>query len=112
MYQSEIRNIVALVIVFGHVFVFIVGFFLLGIFGPLFSEDTLQVILMASPVLGVSATAAVKYILRTETKRSKGKIVSGTFSLVTIAFPTILLCVILGLFWLCTFSWTALRRLN
>jgi len=95
MYQGQVRTIVALVILAGHFLVFLFGL-LLGVFGPLIGADALQTVLMASPVLGVTATAALMFALREEAGVAKGTRVSGLFAIVSIFFPSaLIICVFL-----------------
>ena len=94
MYQHQIRTLVALIVIFGHIGVFLFGFLMLGILVQNFSSDTLQIILMASPVLGATAVAAVKYILGQETATERGSLVDIGFAIVVISIPSILICMI------------------
>jgi uncharacterized BrkB/YihY/UPF0761 family membrane protein len=97
MYQGQIRGIVALIILFGHLAVFFAGL-LLGTFGPLTGTDAAQTVLIASPVLAVSGTAALMWIIRGQTGITKGEKVSGIFSVVSIFFPIALLVCIFFIF--------------
>ena len=99
MYQHTLRQSVASVVIFGHVALFMYGFFGLGLFGPLWSEDALQVILMSTPVLGLTAGAGLIYILDTETVRRKGKKVNITTAFFCIAFPLALILSNFCLYW-------------
>lgn len=93
MYQGQIRVIVAVIILGGHFLVFFCGL-LLGVFGPLLGTDAVQTVLMASPVLGVTATAALMFALRGEVGIHRGRKVTGLFAFVTIFFPcALILCV-------------------
>jgi hypothetical protein len=98
MYQGQIRALVALIILVGHFVVFLAGL-LLGVFGPLTGTDAAQIVLMASPVLAVTATAALMWILRGETEIVKGLKVTIPFAVITIFFPiALLLCILLIFF--------------
>jgi len=93
MYQGQIRTIVAVIILGGHFLVFLCGL-LLGVFGPLLGTDAVQTVLMASPVLGVTATAALMFALRGEVDIARGQKVTGLFAFVTIFFPSaLILCI-------------------
>jgi hypothetical protein len=93
MYQSQIRSAVAIIVLLGHALVFFVGL-LLGVFGPLAGSDVIQTILMATPVLGTTATAALTFALRGELNISRGSKVTGLFSFVCLFFPiSRLLCI-------------------
>jgi hypothetical protein len=93
MYQGQIRVTVAIIILGGHFLVFFCGL-LLGVFGPLLGSDAIQTVLMASPVLGVTATAALMFALRGEVGIRRGRKVTGLFAFVTIFFPlALILCV-------------------
>ncbi len=93
MYQGQIRVVVALIILGGHFLVFFCGL-LLGVFGPLLGTDAVQTVLMASPVLGVTATAALMFAMRGETGIHRGRKVTGLFAFVTIFFPlALILCI-------------------
>jgi len=98
MHQGQIRVIVAVVILGGHFLVFFCGL-LLGVFGPLLGSDAVQTVLMASPVLGVTATAALMFALRGETGIHRGRKVSGLFAFVTIFFPTALIACVFVVFY-------------
>jgi hypothetical protein len=98
MTQRGVRTTVALVVLGGHFVVFAFGLFALGLIGPLFGSDALQTVLMATPVLGVIAIAALKYILANETDASEGEQVGKAFAAVVIFFPTALILCILVLF--------------
>jgi hypothetical protein len=98
MHQGQIRVIVAVVILGGHFLVFFCGL-LLGVFGPLLGSDAVQTVLMASPVLGVTATAALMFALRGEVGIHRGRKVSGLFALVTIFFPSALIACVFVVFY-------------
>jgi hypothetical protein len=98
MYQGLLRSLVASVILFGHFLVFAAGL-LLGIFGPLVGADAAQTVLMASPVLGVTATAALLWVIRGELGVARGKKVSFMFALVSLFFPIALLGCIFFIFY-------------
>jgi hypothetical protein len=95
--QSQIRTTVAVIILAGHFSVFLVGL-LLGVFGPLGGTDAVQTLLMASPVLGVTATSALRFALRDEPQIADTKKVSGLFAFVTIFFPFALIACIAVVF--------------
>ena len=98
MYDGQIRTVVALIILGGHFFVFVAGM-ALGFFGPLRGTDVAQVVLIASPVLAVTATAAIRFILDGQFGVKKGKKVSGVFAFIVVAFPTALIVCIFALFY-------------
>src|SRR5262245_41923150 len=98
MYQGQIRVIVALIILCGHFLVFFFGL-LLGVFGPLLGTDAVQTVLMASPVLGVTATSALMFALRGEVGIRRGRKVTGLFAFVTIFFPSALILCIFVIFY-------------
>jgi hypothetical protein len=98
MYQGQIRTIVAVIILGGHFLVFFCGL-LLGVFGPLLGTDAVQTVLMASPVLGVTATAALMFALRGEVGIARGQKVTGLFAFVTIFFPSALILCIFVIFY-------------
>jgi hypothetical protein len=93
MYQGQVRILVAVIILGGHFLVFFAGL-LLGIFGPLLGSDAVQTVLMASPILGVTATSALMFALRGETEIAQGSKVTAIFGFVTVFFQTaLILCV-------------------
>jgi len=98
MYQGQIRTIVAVIILGGHFLVFFCGL-LLGVFGPLLGADALQTVLMASPILGVTATSALMFALRGEVDIARGQKVTGLFAFVTIFFPSALILCIFVIFY-------------
>ena len=59
----------------------------------------IQTVLMASPVLGVTATAALMFALRGEVGIRRGKKVTGLFAFVTIFFPSALILCIFVVFY-------------
>jgi len=98
MYQSQIRGSVALLVLVGHVVVFLIGM-LLGIFGPLRGVDVVQTLMMACPVLGVTAMSALTYVLANESEPDRGAKVSAIFSFVVLLFPSALLASIVLIFY-------------
>jgi hypothetical protein len=98
MTQRGVRTTVALITLLGHFVVFAFGLFALGLFGPLFGNDLLQTVLMATPVLGVIAMAGLKYILANETEVSEGEQVGKAFATIVIFFPSALILCILAVF--------------
>lgn len=101
---NTVRTCVAVVVIFGHLFVFVVGLSI-GVFALLSGVDAIQTILMASPVLSATALAAFSYILAEANDERIHKIranrkVSGVFAAVTIVFPVFLLSGILVLFFI------------
>jgi hypothetical protein len=98
VYQGQIRTLVAIIILGGHFAVFFFGL-LLGIFGPLGGADAVQSVLMASPILAVTATAALMFALRGEKKIARGSKVTSLFAIVTIFFPTALIGCIFVIFY-------------
>jgi hypothetical protein len=97
MYQGQVRTIVAVIILGGHFLVFFFGL-LLGVFGPLIGADVVQTILMASPILAVTATAALMFALKGELKIKQGSKVTGLFLFVVLFFPSALLVCIFMIF--------------
>ena len=97
MRRSQIRTTVAVIVLAGHFLVFLVGL-LLGVFGPLGGADAVQTLLMASPILGVTATSALRFALRDEPQVADTKKVSGLFAFVTIFFPFSLIACIAVVF--------------
>jgi hypothetical protein len=97
MTQGQIRAWVAMIILFGHFVVFLAGL-LLGVFGPLTGTDTAQTVLMASPVLGVTATAALMWVIRGQVGFKKGRKISAIFGVVCLFFPSALLFCIFTVF--------------
>jgi hypothetical protein len=98
MYQGQVRALVAVIILLGHFSVFFAGL-ALGIFGPLANADALQTVLMATPILAVTASAALTWVIKGETGIQKGSRVSSLFAGVTIFFPTMLIICIFLLFY-------------
>jgi hypothetical protein len=98
MYQGQIRSIVAAIILGGHFLVFIAGM-ALGLLGPLRGTDLVQTVLMASPVLALTATAAIRFVLEGQVYIEMGQRVTPIFMAVVIAFPTALIACIFFLFW-------------
>jgi hypothetical protein len=93
VYQGQIRTTVAVIVLGGHFLVFLCGL-LLGVFGPLLGTDAMQTVLMATPVLGTTASAALIFALKGELKISHGAKVTGLFAFVTLFFPcALLLCI-------------------
>lgn len=88
MYQRQIRVAVALIIIIAHAFIFLAGL-LLGIFGSLTGTETLQVILIGSPILTTTAAAAIAFALRSETETDRGARVSNLFAIVVLFVPLI-----------------------
>lgn len=97
MRQGQIRVAVAAIILFGHLLVFVFGLSI-GLFGPLSQPDAIQTILMASPVLGLSAASALTFTLRGEAGIAKGRRVTGLFSAVVLIFPISLILSIFAIF--------------
>jgi hypothetical protein len=97
MYQGQVRTTVAIIILGGHFLVFFFGL-LLGVFGPLVGADVVQTILMASPILATTATAALMFALKGELKIKHGSKVTGLFLFVTLFFPSALLVCIFLIF--------------
>jgi len=85
-------------VIFGHLAVFAVALSL-GIFSLLQGVDALQTLLMASPILAVIALTAFTYILDNQESVADDSKVSGLFAVLCIAFPLILICAILALFY-------------
>lgn len=98
MYDGQIRTVVALIILVGHFLVFAAGG-MLGFFGPLRGTDLAQVVLIASPVLAVTATAAFRFLLAGQYGVAMGDKVTTVFAILVIAYPTVLILCIFGLFY-------------
>ncbi|WP_155248967.1 hypothetical protein [Rhizobium leguminosarum] len=98
MYQDQIRSTVAFLIIIGHLAVFLAGL-LLGVFGPLAGTDVIQIVVMALPVLGATAFAAINYILENEKGSQRLYKVSSAFATVTIAIPLCLFAAIFLIFY-------------
>jgi hypothetical protein len=98
MYQSQLRSTVAVLVLVGHLVVFLVGL-LLGVFGPLHGVDVAQTLMMASPVLGATAMSGLTYVLANERRGTKGIKVSHVFAFVVIFLPVVLLASILLIFY-------------
>ncbi|PPD10301.1 MAG: hypothetical protein CTY36_00470 [Methylocystis sp.] len=62
--------------------------------------DGIQTILMTTPVLAATATAAFRWVMANETTRTLGQRVSMIFSIVCIFFPTTLIACIFLIFYL------------
>src|SRR4051812_41613188 len=90
MRYGQLRALVAVVILAGHFAVFAFGLFL-GIFGPLNRTDTLQTLLMASPVLTVVAASALNYTLQADGGSRQGRKARSLFAFVVIFFPIALI---------------------
>lgn len=102
--QATLRSVVAAIVVLGHIFLFLYAFFFLGLFGPLYAEDAMQVVLMSTPVIGATATSALNYVIANEVRSAKGKLVSPLFALFCIAIPSILMLCIFVLYMLAASS--------
>jgi hypothetical protein len=98
MNQRQARDTVALIVLGGHLAVFIAGM-ALGLLGPLRGTDLVQVALMASPILAVTAVAAARSILDVANASEQGPKVPAVFALLVIVYPTALILCIFGLFW-------------
>jgi hypothetical protein len=96
--DGTIRTTVAGVILLGHFFVFVAGLGL-GLFGPLRGTELVQTVLIASPILAVTATAAIRFILDGQYGRAKGRKVALPFAILVTAFPTALILCIFCLFY-------------
>lgn len=86
----------ALIVIFGHILVFIAGL-ALGVFRLMSGTDALQTVLMASPILASTALAGMSHILN----RKAGYQTSSEdpFSIVLcLILPTILIAIILAVF--------------
>ncbi|QND55654.1 hypothetical protein [Mesorhizobium huakuii] len=99
MTLGTLRTVVSVVAIFGHLFVFLVGI-ALGVFSLLSGVDAMQTLLMASPVLAVIAFGAFSNVIANRTGQPAPEKVSGTFALLCVAFPVILISLVLVLFWL------------
>lgn len=94
-----LRTIVALIIILGHLGVF-AGGLTVGLLA-LENSDALQTILIASPVLAVTAASAVRFVLSDESNAPSvpTKKAGFAFSIITIFFPIALLIAIAIVFW-------------
>jgi hypothetical protein len=97
--RSVVRNLVAIIVIFGHLIVFIVALSL-GIFSLLRGLDAIQTIMMASPILAVISTAAFTYVIDDYGASKDDVKVSWIYALLCIVFPVILIAVVLVLFYL------------
>jgi hypothetical protein len=97
MYQSQVRVVVALIVIVGHFLVFAAALSF-GLLQVLFSQDAFEILLMASPVLSATGLAALLYILENETNHAKGKKVTHSFSIIVIVVPTLLILVLASIF--------------
>ena len=68
MSKQLVRNIVSIITIFGHLIVFIAALSL-GIFSLLGGIDVTQTLLMASPILVVTALAAFTHVLDNPSQR-------------------------------------------
>jgi hypothetical protein len=98
MYQGQVRSVVASIILVGHLLIFFAGI-ALGLFGPLRGSDLVQVLLIASPVLAVTATSALRFAFEGEVRIDKGEKITPIFLGVAIGFPLALIFSTLFLFW-------------
>lgn len=97
--KNIVRNAVAVVVIFGHLVVFIVALGL-GVFSLLRGLDAIQTLLMASPILAVVALAAFSQVMDySGISVDEGKL-SPLYAVLCIAFPVILICIILFMFYL------------
>ena len=95
------RNLVAAIVVIGHFLVFMAAC-LLYIFGPLSGGELANVLLMASPVLAVTAASAVRSIMDADDARvGRRRKASRTFVLFSCLIPTCFTAAILVGFWAC-----------
>lgn len=99
MSKQLVRNIVSIITIFGHLIVFIAALSL-GIFSLLGGIDATQTLLMASPILAVTALAAFTHVLdNPEPASDQGK-VSALYATLCIVFPIVLIAIIMVLFYL------------
>jgi hypothetical protein len=94
-----VRNAVAVIVIFGHLFVFIIALGL-GIFSLLRGLDAIQTLLMASPILAVISLAAFTQMIDNQGVYVAETKVSSLYAVLCIAFPLILICIIFVLFYL------------
>lgn len=98
MTQGAIRNLVAALILGGHLSIFICAL-LLGLVGPLKGTDLVQVVLIGSPILCVTAGAALRFVLEGHSDVWKGSSVTATFASVVILIPSALIASVLVMFY-------------
>jgi hypothetical protein len=99
MLKSTVRNSVAVIVIFGHLAVFIVAL-ALGIFSILRGIDAIQTLLMASPILAVVALTAFTFVIDNQEGTTEQSKVSTLYAALCIIFPLILISIILILFFL------------
>lgn len=98
MYQAAVHRTVAVVIVLGHLLIVAYGFYSLVLFGPNENwQEGLQVVLMASPVLAVSAVSGFRFVLQSGTSRRRGKKVNALYVAAIFIVPLILISFVLFL---------------
>lgn len=99
MRRELLRSVVSTIVIFGHLAVFLAGM-ALGIFSLLNRNDALQTVLMASPILAVIALAAFANIMENSSVSKDNISVKLMYSVVCIVFPTVLIAIILALFYI------------
>jgi hypothetical protein len=97
--KAFVRNTVAVISIFGHLFVFGVALSL-GVMSLLQGSDAIQTLLMASPVLSVIALSAFTHVLDTQVGDDDVSRVSALFAVICIIFPSILIISIMIVFYL------------
>lgn len=100
MKKNQVRAVVSVIVIFGHLLVFLLGL-LLGVFNILRGTDAIQTLLMASPVLATTAFAAFSTALSetADQPNRKVELVTKLSAILVVTFPVILLGVILTLFY-------------
>lgn len=96
MYERNHKNTVTLIVLGGHVLIFVYAFVVLSIFGGRISSDFFQLILMASPVLASTALLAFSKLMNDQGSGPRGKKLPLVYTLPTLGFP-LLLIVLVGL---------------
>ncbi|MGR9206328.1 hypothetical protein ACU8OG_20700 [Rhizobium leguminosarum] len=92
MTQNTLRTVVSLIVIFGHLLVFFAGA-VMGAFVFTLSSDAIQTVLMASPVLGVTAASSMRYIFSDQALESDAttRPLPMVRCVIAIAFPISLL---------------------
>jgi len=99
MTRSKLAALVAIIVFFGHVVVLSTGA-LIGILGLMSGSDTIQTVLMASPVLASTAAAAISHIMTRRRSRGRQPVEEPIVVFFCLAIPLIIVFMILCVFWL------------
>ncbi|MCY6383274.1 hypothetical protein [Hoeflea prorocentri] len=101
MYQRETRLMAAAIILIGHFAIVAYGILMLVLFSPFQDiQKGIQVVLMASPVLAITAMAGLKHILSTATHKRRGKKVNAFYFSTVLGLPLVLIVSVLGLIYM------------